>query len=143
MPPKPIHELTAADLRAHPIWVYATGDEGEVDETCVRPVDAEAIPSSAEFAVFHVACTVVTALGARLLGFMSVCEGELHDLAPVVVGEEAGYFPLDCPPTRREALAFEHVLGAPYARIFPVQWHLLLPIAGEQIRRSGGFGVGG
>lgn len=141
MPPKPIHELTAGDLRAHRIWVYATGDEDEVDETYVRPEDAAAVPGSAEFAVFHVACTVVTALGARLSGFMSVCEGELQDPAPVVVGEEAGYFPLDCPPTRREALAFEQVLGAPYAQVFPVQWHLLLPIEGEQSPRSGSFTV--
>jgi hypothetical protein len=141
--PKPIHQLTAQDLRHHALWEYASGDEGEFDETYVCPTEGGAVPTTDAFAIYHVACRITTVLGNRLTGFMSICGGELDDPAPTVVGEAGGYFPLDYPPTRKDVASFQAVLGAPYAEIFPVRWELALPIAGESAIRSGTFGVAG
>jgi hypothetical protein len=143
LPVKPIHELTAEDLRAYPIWEFATGHEETHDETAVTPSVIREIPAEDDYEVYHAACVVTTARGTPLSGFMSLASGELHDPAPVVVGETGGYFPLDCPPGRKEKVAFEVVAGAPYADIFPVRWQLLPCIEGEACPRSGTFGGGG
>lgn len=142
-PLKPIHQLTAQDLRQHPLWEYATGEEGDYDETYVYPTAGSTVPRSDDFTIYHVACTITTPLGNRLTGFMSFCGGELNDPAPTVVGEAGGYFPLDYPPTRKEVASFQAVLGAPYAEVFPVRWELALPVSGESTLRSGKFDVAG
>jgi hypothetical protein len=139
---KPIHELTVRDLSMHRVWEYATGSEVGHDETCVCPVALPEIPAQEEdFVVYHVACSIRTAPGRTLMGFMSVCGGELHDVAPVILGAEGGYFPLDCPPTRKEEAAFETAAGAPYREVFPVSWRMSVPFAGETEVRAGTFPV--
>jgi hypothetical protein len=138
---KPIHELSAHDLRSYPIWEFATGHEGEHDETAVTPSAVTEIPAGDDYVVYHAACVVTTAVGKSLSGFMSLTAGELHDPAPVVVGEAGGYFPLDYAPDRKEKALFESVVGSSYSAIFPVSWKLLSCIEGEANPRSGTFGV--
>jgi hypothetical protein len=138
---KPIHTLSATDLRSHPVWRFATEHEGEHDETAVTPTSANQIPVEDDYEVYHAACVVTTATGASLSGFMSFTAGELQDPAPVVVGEAGGYFPLDYPPSRKEKALFESVVGSPYSAIFPVRWQLVPCIEGEAYPRQGTFSV--
>jgi hypothetical protein len=143
LPIKPIHELRANDFRSHPVWEFATGHEGEHDETAVTPSAVKEIPAGDDYQVYHAACLVTTATGTSLSGFMSFTAGELHDPAPTVVGEAGGYFPLDCPPSRKEKAMFESVVGSPYSAIFPVRWQLVPSVEREAQPRSGTFGVAG
>jgi hypothetical protein len=85
---KPIDELTAGDLQAHPIWEYAMDDEDALDETCVRPVSGHALSQEA-WIVYQVACTVTVASGKSYSGFLEICDGAFHcdDNVPIVVGD--------------------------------------------------------
>ena len=140
MKPKPIDELVRADLHAFPLWEYATDAEEECDETCVRPVERATIPSSHDYVVYHVVCDVVSAHGANYIGFMSLCNGELHDDAPVVVGAQRGeYFCIESAPQRRQRAAFEAVFGVEHAALFPLRWTLRLRVEGETAYRSGRY----
>ena len=87
---KPIDELSADDLHAHPIWEYAMDEEEEHDETYVRPIAASAVPRE-RHVVYHAACEVVAATGKSYTAFMSICNGALHGEAPVVVGDAGEY----------------------------------------------------
>ncbi|MDQ3058592.1 MAG: hypothetical protein M3R45_03580 [Pseudomonadota bacterium] len=136
---KPIDTLQPFDLQAHPVWEYANDEEEDGDETWVRPVKSAVVPSQSENDVYHVACDLVIASGAHFIGFMSVCNGVLDDPAPIVVGEPDHYWVLSDPPARRHQGRFEAFFGAPYAEIFPLQWTLRIPIAGEKNTRSGSY----
>lgn len=136
---KPIDQLSSSDLQEHLIWEYATDEEEEHDETYVRPVAASAIPQDNDYNVFHVSCDVTLSNGKCFSGFMSICNGEVHDDAPVAVGEAGQYWPLDCQPHRRNQAQFESFFGSSYNDIFPVRWRLRALAVGEQSVRSGTY----
>ena len=141
MRPKPIDSLRSEDLLAYPIWEYATDSEDEFDETYVRPIGEHYVPAQFDHAVYHAACDVVTRSGKALIGFMSICNRELHDVSPIVVGSQEGeYFCLDYAPDRRNRAAFEAVIGSPYETSFPVRWKLRVLVEGEREFRSGEYG---
>jgi hypothetical protein len=133
---KPIDQLSATDLRIHPIWEYALDEENEHDETYVYPVAASAIPREHNNQVYHVACDLKIATGKSFVAFMSICNGELHDESPVVVGESGEYWPLD-PRFLHESAQFKLFFGAPFSELFPMHWQLRVPIFGEPAFRSG------
>ena len=137
---KPIADLVRDDLLAHAIWEFATDAEDEGDETYVRPVDAMRVPSDVDYQVYHVACDLRTAGGRELLGFMSVCNGEIEDPVPGIVGSTPlENFSLEHPPDRRTRAAFEALMGAPFNGVFPVSWRLRVLVNGERDLRSGVF----
>jgi hypothetical protein len=133
---KPIDQLTREDLEQFPLWEFAMGDEGEHDETAVRPVASEVVPDD-EDTVFQVACDVTTASGRRLLGHVSVCNGAIDDVAPTLVTDGHGSFGLEERPHRRNLGAYEALLGGEYESHFPIEWQLRLPLAGEAQLRMG------
>ena len=138
---KPIDELSANDLRIYPIWEYAMDDEEEHDETYIRPVVASVVPQELNV-VYHAACDVTAATGKSYVAFMSICNGELHDEAPVIVGNSGEYWPLDPPYTRQFAKKLEKFFGVAYNSLFPMQWRLRVPVTGEQKAWSGTYNGG-
>lgn len=136
---KPIDQLSADDLREHPIWEYATDEEGDHDETWVRPLATRVVPVADDRDVVHVACDLVLATGRGLTGFMSLWNGELQDEAPVAVGTSGQYWPLDSRPHRRNRAAFDDYFGAPYDGLFPVRWRLRAFVGTERQLRSGAY----
>jgi hypothetical protein len=137
---KPIDALLPSDLATHPIWEFALDEEEGGDETYVRPVSATVVPIDSDHVVYHVACDVHTANGRVFAGFMSFCNGQLEDQAPIVVGGSDNYWCLDTPPFRKQRVAFEALFGTPYADVFPVNWALRIPVAGENSVRTGRYG---
>ncbi len=130
---KPIDTLTADDLIRHPIWEYALGDEIEHDETWVQPYPGNVVPSDIDHAVYHVACDVELASGRRLIGFMSLCNGHLHDPLPIVLGTHAGeYFAIDERPHRRNLAAYIAVFAGSPAQVFPARWRLHVLMDGSK-----------
>ncbi|MGH9845845.1 MAG: hypothetical protein ACREEM_44640 [Blastocatellia bacterium] len=136
---KPIDQLSSNDLQQHPIWEYAMDEEEDHDETHVRPAVASAISQEIDHNVFHVSCDLIIGNGRRLTGFMSICNGQLHDDAPVAVGEAGQYWPLDDRPNRRNREQFELFFGASYNDIFPVHWRLRVLAMGESENRTGTY----
>ena len=136
---KPIGELTSDDLEMFPLWEFATDAEGDYDETCVRPVVADAVPVDADNTVYHVACDVFLASGRTLSGHVEVCNGALDGGPPMVVNDLGDAFPLGDPPHRRNQAAFDALFRVPYEALFPVRWRLRLPLAGEMLHREGEF----
>jgi len=140
MTPKPVDQLCISDLVTHPLWEYATGAEGEYDETYVVPTAAEAVPVDCNDVVYHVACDLVTATGKSLFGFVSICNGQFHDPEPIVVGSRSGeYICLGHPPSRRERAVYAEVIGVPYESLFPLKWTLRIPVGHEAKVREGEF----
>jgi hypothetical protein len=137
---KPIDELSADDLHAHPIWEYAMDEEEEHDETYVRPVTASSVPRELHV-VYHAACEVVAATGKSYTAFMSICNGALHTEAPVVVGNAGEYWPLDLPHDYQPA-KFKQLFGVTRSALFPMRWRLRVPVAGESEPRSGVYAGG-
>lgn len=135
---KPIDELSADDLAAHPVWEYAVDDEEAHDETYVRPVVSLSVPQEPHV-VYHVACEVISADGRFYDGFMSICNGALHDEAPVVVAELGQYWPLDSAPLEHERRNFEKFFGASYEDLLPVRWQLRVHVTGNPGLESGVF----
>lgn len=138
---KPIATLTTDDLEMWPLWTYATDHEGDddIDETYVRPVLADVVPTDADYSVYHVACDVFLASGRRLSGHVEVCNGETDGGPPSVVDHHGEGFPLEHPPHRRNRAAFDALFREPYEALFPVRWRLRLLIAGEEDFREGEF----
>jgi hypothetical protein len=134
---RPIHLLSAGDLLRDPIWEYAMDEESEGDETYVRPVRRDRVPRGPENCVYHVACDVTAASGGRFLGFVEVCEGEIGDPVPIVVGASGEYWPLDEAPRRKERPRFEAFFRASFEALFPVEWTLRVRIEGESTLRTG------
>ncbi len=133
---KPIDELTVADLHAHPIWEYSM-DEEAGDETYVCPTGAEIVPNETSYDVYHVACDLTIATGARFTGFLQICNGELHFPVPIVVGGPEDYWCLDAAPARRERAKFEAFFKVNYPGLFPMTWSLRVPVSGENSLRTG------
>lgn len=135
---KPIDDLKPSDFEAHPIWEYSM-DEEEGDETWVRPYTKPAVPASGDYQVYHVATDLTAATGKAFVGFMSVCEGDLHDTAPYIVGEGENYWIMDMPPSRKERQAFQQFFGATYTELFPMRWVMRAKIGNEKTVRSGEY----
>ena len=136
---KPIDELSADDLHSHPIWEYAMDEEAH-DETYVRPVASTSVPREPHV-VYHAACEVIAATGRSYAAFMSICDGALHDEAPVVVGNAGEYWPLDLPSDYQPA-KFKQFFGVTHNALFPMQWRLRVPVDGELEPWSGVYNGG-
>jgi hypothetical protein len=137
---KPVHELTARDLQAHPIWEYATDDEDVLDETYVRPVNSPAVPQEA-WVVYQAACTVTVATGKSYPGFLEICNSKPHFEAPVVVGDSGEqYWSLSRPLDEHERGRFEKFFGATFEQLLPIRWQLRVPVSGNPGLQTGVFG---
>ncbi|THU01551.1 hypothetical protein E9531_09315 [Lampropedia puyangensis] len=137
--PKPIDEISVDDLHKHPVWRYALESEEDYDETHVLPVTCLEVPYDND--VYHVACTLTLATGKDFVGFMSICNGNLHDDAPVVVSNE-GQWSLDVAPSVRQRAIIESILGTGYEDAFPVSWTLKVMVEGEKQMLSGTYQKG-
>lgn len=125
--PKPLGELTPADLLSEPVWVWAIDAEGDGDETMVRPFRCSEVPAAGDF---HVACDVVTCAGKALTGLILVRDGAVDAEVPTVTTGEQ-HWDVEAVPPQRDREAFRLCFGAPYDEIFPLSWALRQRIVGE------------
>ena len=146
---KPVVKLTSTDLRAFPVWEYASDEEGTggQDETWVRPVDSSVIRKG-EYSQI-VATDFQTVSGKSLQGFMVVTTAEKPvDITPGAVIGKFGYANLpwlsrsdalkkNAPwqvETRESLLAS---LRETENQVFPIQYYLRVHIHGEKEKRHG------
>ena len=131
---KPVTKITATDLRAFPIWEFATDEEAhpDQDETWVRPVQARSVSAGA-YSQIVAASFVAQASSPILVGFMVVTTAEQPPkFSPGVVLFRRGYYFI--PPSQApERAAFAELLGI----AFPLSYRLLVPLAGEAQLREG------
>ena len=84
---KPIEKLTLADLGRHPIWEFASDEEGDKgkDETWIRSVPAKQVPVNAYSQL--VSADFTTPANRKLSGFMHVTTagGEIEILPGAVI----------------------------------------------------------
>jgi hypothetical protein len=151
---KSVLELTEEDIRSFPLWEYALDEEEREgqDETFVRPVMLleDAIPRIDRFELFVVATDYTTPAGAEYIGtvdltidqrrrvklFSFVLVGDFgRELLPEASRAVAKKKGLDDALQRREEVC--RVLETEERRLFPLQYRLRLPVAGEQKPRSG------
>ena len=132
---KPIIKLTATDLRAFPVWEFAIDEEShpDQDETWVRPVQAEAVPTGAYSQIVAASFTSPPS-SSTFVGFMIVStDGQPPDLSPGAVLFRCGYHVIPSPQEVSERAAFAGLLGA----AFPLSYRLLVPLAGDAQLREG------
>ena len=113
-------------------------DEEDYDETYVRPVNAVAVPREPNV-VYHAACEITTATGNAYRGFVSICNGILHNEAPVIVGGKDEYWPLDSAYCQHYIEKFKAFFGVRYEALLPIQWRLLVRLASDSTLLSGSY----
>ena len=131
---KPVTKITATDLRAFPIWEFATDEEAhpDQDETWVRPVQAEAVPAGT-YSQIVAASFAAQPSSTALVGFMVVTTAEQSpEFSPGAVLFRRGYHFIP-PPQAPERAAFAASLGI----TFPFSYRLLVALAGERQLREG------
>ncbi len=134
---KPIDQLTAEDLKAFPVWEFAT-DEEEVegrDETWVRPVNVGRIANDAWS--LSVASDFVAPNGSRFEGIMEVTTAvpSPFPAASLIVG--GSYLYIDGAPGSRERRTLARKLGGTEAELFPLRFTLRVLVEGESTHRTG------
>ena len=131
---KPVTKLAASDLRAFPLWEFATGEEShpDRDETWVRPIRAKAVPADAYTQIVAASFAAQSSSSPRI-GFMVVTTAEQPaEIEPGAVLFRWGYHLI--PPADDPELAeFAESLGL----AFPLAYSLLIPLAGESQPREG------
>jgi hypothetical protein len=144
---KPVVDLSLTDLEYFPIWEFATDEELKVgDETWVRPVPRKTIPTNAYSQI--VAAEFQTASGKNCQGFMVVTTaGAAVEIDPgaIILGEylvlprasrtEAEREGHACSLNNRIKLA--DALQSAETEVFPLEFHLKVAIAGENVKRTG------
>ena len=90
---KPVNELTPADIFQHPVWEYASDEEGMEegqDETTVRPADID-LPIDPSDGPFQIRAVFTLADGTQMTGLVTVPAFDLSDLGylqPVIVTDQ-------------------------------------------------------
>jgi hypothetical protein len=137
---KPVQLLTTDDLSSFPIWAYADDDEAVEgrDETWVRPMPVEAVPSRSYTIV---EADFEGAGGRRFQGyvFVSTLDGAPDACQGVVWSGSSGLF-----VANPEAIAYQSSraellagLGVGEHELFPLSFRLRVPVQGIQGRWSG------
>ena len=137
---KPVHLLTSDDLSAFPVWEYADDEEAVEgrDETWVRPVPFEAVPSRSYLIV---AADFESAGGRRFRGyvFVSTLEGEPDACQAVIWSGSSCFFVANPEAVVYESSRAELLsgLGVGEHEMFPLSFRVCLPVEGVKGRWSG------
>lgn len=146
--PKPVIELSLKDLERHPVWRFVERlTSREMDETWVLPIRKRSIPLRA-FSILTRA-RFVTPRACLLQGFMNVTTANRPvEILPGAIITESAYLVL--PQVKRSVAKRKKyawsirdresicaALGEREAAIFPIQYMLCTPIAGESFLRGG------
>ena len=143
MASKPIDSLTVQDIQLHPIWEFATDEEGVEgqDETWVRPFDSDVIPLG-EYSL-SVAADFRTKSGIQLEGIVSVSTaGEIAtDAAALLLPGQYVFVPSkDYRNADKEYIDVAAILGETPNSVFPLQAILRVAVDGEESLRTCVFG---
>ena len=134
---KPIDQLTCEDLRAFPVWEFATDEEGVEgpDETWVRPLRTNRISKDAWS--LSVASDFISPNGATFEGIVDVTTA-VDDPCPaaclIVAGE---YMYIDGAPGSLERQVLAKKLGGAEVDMFPLKYTLRVLVEGESTYRTG------
>ncbi|MFZ2990066.1 hypothetical protein [Ideonella sp.] len=131
-----------ADISQFPVWEFASDEEGtpDQDETWVRPVDAKVVPAGA-FSL-SVAAKFKTTSGAELSGIVGVTTfGGLEiEHGAVITAHDYVFIPWPgYDGAHRSCQVAANKLGIPESELFPLQYELLVPVAGFEGPVSGEY----
>jgi hypothetical protein len=130
---KPVHLLTTDDLSVFPVWEYADDEEAVEgrDETWVRPVPVEVVPSGSYMIV---AADFEAASGRRFRGyvFVSTLEGAPDACQGVIWSGSSGLFVANPEAVVYESSRAELLagLGVGEHELFPLSFRLCIPVEG-------------
>jgi hypothetical protein len=145
--PKPVDELTEADLRAFPMWEYALDEEDTYDETFVRPLELASVPLDSWS--IQIAARYWLRSGAEYFGCADVSlAADPQRILPqfIVVGGKSVALPY---PPAADAIPdvdlgidlarhnLPKALGLPIEDILPAKFQLLVLVEGEVTLRVG------
>lgn len=130
---KPVHQLTQADLQAHPVWRYLDDGDGpeQADESWVAPVASP--PGRGDHGSFFIRSRFTLRNGRQLPGIVQLTVLGRHLMVePACIHAHDKSIDVDAPDAARR---LERLLQTPDAQ--PVRWELTLPLRGETQLRSG------
>jgi len=144
---KPIDKLTEEDLKTFPMWEYVLDEEGDFDETYVRPLDLETIPPDSYS--ISVAARYTLNCGAEYLGFVMVSTGgDLVEILPGFIFAGGTAVGLPDPPPKDAMPGIDRGIdltranlpkgmNLPIDQILPANYQLLVRLEGEENLREG------
>jgi hypothetical protein len=142
---KPIDQLRPIDLRAFPVWEFASDEEDDEDqdETWVRPLRAKHVPKDAYS--LSVAATLTTPMGVEFQGIVSVNTVQTFEAVHAAVLSEQNYVFIPwpgMPGAAKLARSAARELGLKAKDLFPLAYRLVVPVVGEVALREGTYAYG-
>jgi hypothetical protein len=137
-PRKPIFDLTAADLEAHPVWECALDEAGEEDQeaAAVRPLAAaEGLAwGAAELCVVRARFQMAGG-GLRAGYFSPSTRSTVEELQPVIVtaGGQVPFWLGSIRPGPEDLARLYDLLEEAPSRVFPLRFTSDVPIAGASL----------
>ena len=131
---KRLAELTAADLRQHPVWMYHSGpSDGDLGAT-VEAVERPSL-SENEDGVFIAATRFVLADGSEWPGYCSPQDSSGLDYVQPVVVTEHGPNPMwfEQVLSPEEESRWWKRFGRGRDAVFPISWECLVPVDGAVV----------
>jgi len=132
---KPVERITREDLRAFPVWTFATNEEGIKgrDESWIRPLKTKVLAGDYEDTLL-VAAEFRTPRAEAYEGFMSVWVDEVY--AGALVGNH-GYLPLPHELPARQRKEILRAVKAGKRDFFPLRYRLKVLFRGGRRPREG------
>jgi hypothetical protein len=139
---KPISSLTPGDIKAFPVWEFATDEEAAEgrDETWIRPVKCKSIPSDAYS--LSVGARFETPSGQVLHGIVTVTTAGEFETVHAAILASGDYIFIPWPgyhAAEQSAAAAARQLSLSPSELFPLRFTLGLPLEGESAPRSGTY----
>ena len=135
---KQVSDLTVADLRAHPIWEFASDEEGidGQDEATVRPYHQWGDLDPEGGGQFLVLASFVLADGSKMQGHITPSRQQVRRRPPILVTDQGtvcfwqGIF---APSQADIAIDFANLGKDSPAQVFPIQFSSEVPLVGGTV----------
>lgn len=137
---KPVDDLDTSDLEAFPIWEFLSneGESDDEDETWVKPVPSQVIPSAATSLCLAAVARLPSATVYPAVLFGDTFRGfAIHGLALLTTKGRVLFHESDSSAERHSALKR---LGLTGHEVFPIEFATRAPLAATEGLAFGSFG---